>query len=473
MTEILLSALLIILLVALVILVRSLLSQKERAAKSEAEATLLRDAQVQKEAAHATALQAAEERHARETALLNEQHKQERDALTAQHKQEREALVTQHTQDKAEQERRHQEAIVQQQQRHEQERKAQQEQWEERLKMLSLQFDKLSHEHLATQREELKKQNSESITQLLSPLKLSVDTFQKDFAERMGNQGKENAAMQEVLKTLSQQTERVGNSADGLTNALKGGNKIQGNWGEGVLSNILAASGLTAGRDYETQVSITAVNGKQYIPDVVVKYGSNQKVIIDAKTSLTAYLEYMRADNDADRERYLKAHVSSVRTHVKELAAKAYPKKTEGALDYVLMFIPNEGSYIAAVNAEFGLVTEAFEQHVVIVNPTNLLITLRLIHLFGQKEQQTKNVNDIITAAKSLYEKFASFSDSFVDIGERIGKLSAVYTKANDQLREGRGNFAGKLEKFRDKGLIVGKEINAKLLEREVEEEKE
>lgn len=462
MTEYLLSALIIILLIALVIVIRSLLSQKERAAKSEAEAALLRETQAQKEAAHAAALQTAEERHARETALRDEQHKQER-----------ETLVAQHTRDKTEQERRHQEAITQQQQRHEQERKAQQEQWEERLKMLSLQFDKLSHEHLATQREELKKQNSESITQLLSPLKLSVDTFQKDFAERMGNQGKENAAMQEVLKTLSQQTERVGNSAEGLTNALKGGNKIQGNWGEGVLSNILATSGLTEGRDYKTQVSITAADGKQYIPDVVVYYGGNQKVIIDAKTSLTAYLEYMRADNDADRERYLKAHVNSVRTHVKELAAKAYSEKEEGALDYVLMFIPNEGSYIAAVNAEFGLVTEAFEQHVVIVNPTNLLITLRLIYLFGQKDQQAKNVNDIIQAATKLYDKFVIFSESFVNIGERIGKLSDAYSKANDQLREGRGNFAGRLVKLKDKGLITNKTIHAKLLEGEGEESEE
>lgn len=478
MTDILLLALLLLLLVALIIVVRSLLSQKERAAKAEAEAQLLRDSQAQREAAHAATLQTAEERHAREKTELSEQykqeretlaaqHKQERDALTEQFKQERETLVAQHKQDKTEQEQRHQEAIAQQQQRHDQETKAQMAQWEERLKTLSLQFDKLSHDHLTTQREALKQQNTETINQLLNPLKQSVEAFQKDFATRMTTQGQTNAVMQETLKALSLQTERVGEKAESLASALRGGNKTQGIWGEGVLSNILEASGLIEGRDYELQKALIGIDGKQYIPDVVVNYADGKTVIIDAKTSLTAYLDYMEANSDDEREQQAKAHVASVRTHVKELAAKAYPDKLKNSLGYVLMFIPNEGSYILAVNADTKLVGEAFQQHVILVNPTNLLLSLKLIYLFGQSERQTKHVADIIEAARKLYDKFANFSTSFVDIGNRITKLAEAYTTANNQLREGRGNFATQLEHLKEKGVNPNGQIHQKLLEGE------
>lgn len=478
MTDILLLALLVILLVALIIVIRSLLSQKERAAKAEAEAVLLRDSQAKREADHAATLSAAEERYAREKTELSEQHKQEREtlsaqqkqereALTAQFKQEREALVAQHKQDKAEQEQRNQEAMAQLQQRHDQETKAQMAQWEERLKTLSLQFDKLSHEHLTTQREALKQQNSETINQLLNPLKQSVEAFSKDFASRMTTYGQTNAVMQEALKTLALQTERVGEKAESLASALRGGNKTQGIWGEGVLSNILEASGLIKGRDYDIQKGVLGADGKQYIPDVVVKYADAKSVIIDAKTSLTAYLDYMEASNDDEREQQAKAHVASVRAHVKELAAKNYPDKYKGSLGYVLMFIPSEGSYILAVNADTKLAADAFKQRVILVNPTNLLLTLKLIYLFGQSERQTKHVADIIESARKLYDKFASFSTSFVDIGNRITKLAEVYTTANNQLREGRGNFAGQLESLKEKGVTPNGQIHQKLLEGE------
>lgn len=465
--SILLLILLLVVLIVLIVVVRSLLSQKERVAKAEAEALFLRDGQAKREADHAAALRAAEERHAHEKAELSERDKQERDALTEQFRQERESLTARHKQDKDEQEQRNKEALAQLQQRHDQESKAQQAQWEERLKTLSLQFDKLSHEHLTTQREALKQQNSESINQLLNPLKQSVEAFQKDFTSRMTSQGEANAVMQEAIKTLSLQTERVGERAESLASALRGSNKTQGIWGEGILSNILESSGLTEGRDYFTQKSLPDTDGKQYVPDVVVNYADGKSVIIDAKTSLTAYLDYVQAASDDERERQAKAHVASVRTHVKELAAKAYPGKLKGSLGYVLMFIPNEGSYILAVNSDAKLVSEAFKQRVILVNPTNLLLTLKLIYLFGQSERQTKYVADIIDSAQRLYEKFAIFSNSFVDIGERIDKLSEVYATANNQLREGRGNIAGQIEDFKKKGVSPTRQINSKLLEGE------
>ena len=451
----------------LIYILLTLPAQKERMSKAEAEADLLRQNHEQAEVRHIAEKQEAEKRHLSEKQEAEARYAAEKQETENRHEREKADLKEQYARQLAQQEARHNEQIAQQETRHQQDRQRQQEQWKEQLNTLKLQFDKLTSEHLTTQREALKQQNSESITLLLNPLKQSVDSFSQQFATTMKTQGERGSVMEEAVKALSQQTQRLDKTTDNLTNALKGSNKTQGNWGEQVLANILENSGLVEGRDFTTQESVTDESGRRSIPDVVVHLGGHPPVIIDSKASLTAYFDYVEAEDEISRTAAAKAHVASVRSHVRELVSKNYPDKIKGAQNYVLMFIPNEGSYILAVNSDAKLTGDAYRQGVILVNPTNLMLALRLVYLFGQSEKQAKHVDDIILSARKLYDKFATFSSSFVDIGSKINSLSATYATAEGQLLSGRGNFAKQLENLKDKGVTTNSQINPKLLEEE------
>ena len=451
----------------LIYILLTLPAQKERTSKAEAEADLLRQNHEQAETRYMAEKQETEARHLVEKQEAEKRYIAEKQEAEARHEREKADLKEQYARQLAQQEARHNELLAQQETRHQQDRQRQQEQWKEQLNTLKLQFDKLTSEHLTTQREALKQQNSESITLLLNPLKQSVDSFSQQFATTMKTQGERGSVMEEAVKALSQQTQRLDKTTDNLTNALRGSNKTQGNWGEQVLANILENSGLVEGRDFTTQESVTDESGRRSIPDVVVHLGGHPPVIIDSKASLTAYFDYVEAEDEGTRSAAAKAHVASVRSHVRELVAKNYPDKIKGAQNYVLMFIPNEGSYILAVNTDAKLTGDAFQQGVILVNPTNLMLALRLVYLFGQSEKQAKHVDDIILSARKLYDKFATFSSSFVDIGSKINSLSATYATAEGQLLSGRGNFAKQLENLKDKGVTTNSQINPRLLEEE------
>ncbi len=343
-------------------------------------------------------------------------------------------------------------------------RQEQQRQWEEKLNTLRLEFDKLSADHLKMQQEGMKNSNKESLDALLSPLKQTIETFQKDFSDKMTEQVKTDAVMKEALRGLSEQTQQLGHSAEHLTKALKADPKKQGDWGEAVLRNILEASGMTEGIDFFTQASTTDEEGKRYVPDVKVKLHGDSYLIIDSKTSIKAYLDYVNAADAQQQAEAVKEHIASVRKHVNELADKHYPAKVKNAAEYVLMFIPNEGSYILAMENDERITLDAYKRHIIIVNPTNLMLALKIVWLFWQNEKQTKNVRDIIEQAKKLYEKFATFSNSFADLGNRIAALSTTYTTAEKQLSSGPGNLTRQLAALKDKGVISDKKINERLL---------
>ena len=479
MLSLLSSLLSLLLLVALIIyILRTLPAQRDRTAKAEAEANLIRQNYEQAEARYLAEKQETENRHVAEKQEIENRYVTEKQETEARHLSEKQEAEKRYLAAQQEAEARHErekttlrdqyaQQLAQQEARHQQDRQRQQEQWKEQLNTLKLQFDKLTQDHLTTQREALKQQNSESITLLINPLKQSVDTFSQQFATTMKTQGERGSVMEEAVKALSQQTQRLDKTTDNLTNALRGSNKTQGNWGEEVLANILENSGLVEGRDFTTQASVTDEGGRRSIPDVVVHLGEHPSVIIDSKASLTAYFDYVEAEDEISRTAAAKAHVASVRSHVRELVSKNYPAKIKGAQNYVLMFIPNEGSYILAVNSDAKLTGDAYRQGVILVNPTNLMLALRLVYLFGQSEKQAENVNTIILEARKLYEKFATFSKSFADIGGKINSLSATYATAEGQLLSGRFNFARQLEGWKDKGLITNSQIDPRLLEEE------
>lgn len=361
----------------------------------------------------------------------------------------------------------HKDELGRVEQQHERARAELRTQWEAQLGTLRHEFDRLTAEHLGRQQEQLKATNRESVESVLAPLRLTIDAFKREFADKMTDTARADAAMRTLIDALSQQTGRLCVSADNLSHALRADPKRQGDWGEAILDHILRASGLTPDIDYTTQPHISGGGEATFIPDVTVRLRGEATLIIDSKTSIKAYLDYVAATDAEAQARAVREHVASVRRHVAELAEKHYPDHVPSALQYVLMFIPNDASYLLAVHNDPQLAIDAYNRHVIIVNPTNLMLALKIVWLFQQSERQAKSVQEIIDRAKKMYEKFATFTDTFVELDTRLRQTLDTYERARGQLSAGRGNLARQFDSFRTLGLIPGKSINAALLKGE------
>lgn len=312
----------------------------------------------------------------------------------------------------------------------------------------------------------LRQQHINSLEALLKPLGQDIATFREQFI-------KGNADVGRHIHDLIEQTTTMGREAEDLARALRGNNKVQGNWGEAVLANLLETAGLTEGRDYTVQAHTRDDEGRNLIPDVVVQLPADRALIIDSKVSLTAFVDYNAADNPDEQARLLHEHVASVRRHVNELAKKNYDKVVKNSIGYVLMFIPSEAAYITAVNADPELTTEAYSRRVILLNPTNLLMALQLTYNLWQSELQSRSVSEIYASAERLYKKFANFAKNFTAIGRSIQSLSKTYEDAEKQLTTGRGNIVAQLEGWKKKGLTPAAEIPEALIKDEDAEEEE
>lgn len=298
----------------------------------------------------------------------------------------------------------------------------------------------------------LREQHLHSLESLLKPLGHDIETFRTQFV-------KGHASLDGYIKALVEQTSSLGKEAEDLAKALKGNTKLQGNWGEAVLANLLSASGLTEGRDFTLQEHHADGKGSVAIPDVVVHLPERRNLIIDSKVSLKAFSEYVAATELTEQDRLLKEHVRSVRQHIKELAAKNYDKLVPDTIGYTLMFIPGEAAYVAAVTADPNLPTEAYAQHVILINPTNLLMALQLAYNLWQSELQSRSVKEIYASAEKLYKKFSTFAQNFVKIGNNINLLQRTFDEAQRQLSTGRGNIVSQLEGWKKKGLTPSSSI--------------
>lgn len=317
---------------------------------------------------------------------------------------------------------------------------------------LRSEFKAMSVEMMRTQGDALREQHLHSLESLLKPLGHDIESFRSQFV-------KGHASLDGYIKALVEQTQSLGREAEDLAKALKGNTKLQGNWGEAVLANLLSASGLTEGRDYTLQSHVNDGRGSVAIPDVVVHLPENRNVIIDSKVSLKAFTDYVAADDALEQDRLLKEHVRSVRAHIKELGAKNYDRLVPDSIGYVLMFIPGEAAYVAAVTAAPTLPTEAYAQHVILINPTNLLMALQLAYNLWQSELQSRSVSEIYASAEKLYKKFSTFAQNFVKIGNSIDQLHRTYDEAQRQLSTGRGNIVSQLEGWKKKGLTPSSSI--------------
>ncbi len=340
---------------------------------------------------------------------------------------------------------------------------------EKQAQALRTEFRAVAADLARTEGNALRTEHIHSLDALLAPLGKDIASFREQFL-------KGHADLDRHIRNLVEQTSAVGREAEDLARALRGNTKLQGNWGEAVLGNLLDAAGLTEGRDYTVQVRTKDDEGRHLIPDVVVHLPGGRAVVVDSKVSLNAYTDFVAAQGEgSDKENpnaareALQAHVASVRRHVKELSAKDYGKVVKGHIGYVLMFIPGEAAYVAAVSADPGLTTDAYARRVILINPTNLLMALQLAHNLWQSEMQSRSVGEIYASAERLYKKFSLFAKNFVQIGAGIHQLSTTYEHAEKQLKTGRGNIVSQLEGWKKKGLTPTTDIPEALKDEEEE----
>ena len=317
---------------------------------------------------------------------------------------------------------------------------------------LRAEFQAMASQLARVEGKALREEHLERLNDLLAPLGKNIESFRTQFVSG-------HAAMDRYIKDLVEQTTAVGHEAGQLAKALKANSKMQGNWGEAILNNLLEASGLTEGRDFIVQEHTRDEEGRSLIPDVVVNLPGERAVVVDSKVSLTAFADYAVCDDEEERQRLMREHLLSLRRHVKELSVKNYDKVVKNSIGYVLMFVPNEAAYIAAMNADPKLATEAYAQRIIILNPTNLLMALQLAYNLWQSELQSRSVYEIYNSAEKLYKKFVGFAQNFAQIGKGIRQLSDVYDKAEKQLATGRGNIVDQLEGWKKKGLTPSSEI--------------
>ncbi len=359
--------------------------------------------------------------------------------------------------------------------RYQQAEKAQEEKlalMEEAEKRLQVQFENLANKIFENKSESFSKLNKTGLDALLTPLREQIEGFKKQVSDQYIREGQERASLKTEILTLKELNQKITEEAAALTNALKGDNKKQGNWGEVVLERILKESGLREGHEFETQVSMRSDEGKLQQPDVVVHLPNDKDVIIDSKVSLSAYERYFNADDDTERKRLLNEHVQSLRNHIKGLGSKDYHElKGVRTLDYVLMFIPVEPAFLLAVEADPELVTLALNNNIMLVSPTNLLVALRTINNIWQYEYQNQNAQHIASHAAKLYDKFHGFIGDMEKIGRSLETTQKAFDGAFNKLSSGRGNLVRQVEQFRKLGVQPSKRLQAAADDLEDEDE--
>lgn len=334
-------------------------------------------------------------------------------------------------------------------------------------KEMTVRFENLANRIFDDKSQKFVDQNRTNLDVILNPLKEKIKEFETRVDQAFKTESQERNTLRVELKSLMELNQRMSQDADNLTRALKGDSKRQGNWGEFILEKILESSGLEKGREYETQVNIASEDGKKYQPDVIVHFPDSKHIVIDSKVSLVAYDAYVNADADAERDRYLKEHLVSVRNHIKGLSEKAYEQLPGLASpDFVLLFMPIESSFGAAVKGDQELFQFAWDKRIVLVSPSTLLASLRTIASVWKQDRQARNAQEIARVGGALYDKFKGFMDDLVEVGKKMDASKASYTDAMNKLFEGNGNIIRRVEELKKLGAKTTKEIPANLLQR-------
>ncbi|MDR3112692.1 MAG: DNA recombination protein RmuC [Elusimicrobiota bacterium] len=325
-------------------------------------------------------------------------------------------------------------------------------------KTFQLQFKETASTVLDEKAEKLTETNKSALENILKPLSENIASFKKKVEETYDKESKQRFSLEERVKELVEQTNKISSEANNLATALKGNSKKQGDWGEMILESVLQNSGLAKNREYFVQKSVKDEEGNSTRPDITVKLPDDKIVIIDSKVSLTDYERYSNSDDTEQQNLFLKQHLFSLKKHIDELSQKKYDDN-EKSLGFVLLFVPIEPAYLAAIQKDCNLWTYAYKKGIVLLSPTNLIVCLKLINDLWRKERQNRNALEIARIGGSMFDKFVSFVNAIETIGKNIAKTQDVYNEALSQLKTGRGNLVDKALKLKELGINSNKEM--------------
>lgn len=327
---------------------------------------------------------------------------------------------------------------------------------------IKTEFKNIANEIVKEQSKDFSEQNQN----ILKPFKSQLESFEKTIQDQMKDSISKAASFKEQIEQLKNLNHQISQEANNLTNALKGDNKFQGNWGELILEKVLENSGLEKGSEYKTQVSLVNSDEDRIQPDVIVYLPEEKHIIIDSKVSLVAYERYVNADNDIDRQINIKAHILSLKSHIRLLSDKKY-QTAEGVStpDFILLFIPIEASFGVAVKEDIELFNFAWNKNVVIVSPSTLLATLKTVASLWKQEKQNKNVLKIAEESGKLYDKFVGFVSDLERIERSLDKTAREFSEAHKKLHSGKGNILARIEKIKELGAKTTKQLDEKYLE--------
>lgn len=319
----------------------------------------------------------------------------------------------------------------------------------------------------------LKTESHQKLNELLHPFKEKLDLFEKEIRDNQKRDIAQYSTMEAVVKTLSEQHDKMNNTAQNLVDALRGENKVQGDWGEMALERILESSGLIKGQEYETQSSFRDEDGNLQRPDVIILLPENKKIIIDSKVSLRAFERFINEEDAQLKKEALKDHLQSLKMHIKQLGEKDYSHLIDvNSPEFVLLFIPLESSFALAAKEEPELYELAMKQKIVLVTPSTLLATLKTVDTIWKHERTNKNAVVIAEQAGRLYDKFVAFVEDLDKIGKKQNEAADAYSKAMNKLTLGTGNLIVTAEKLKKLGVKTKKNLDKQnLLEEDSTEE--
>lgn len=337
-----------------------------------------------------------------------------------------------------------------------------------------LEFENLAQRIFEEKSTTFSKQNKEQLEVVLNPLREKLRDFENKVEKVYGEESKERITLRVEISKLFEMNSKLSADANNLATALKGSNKHQGNWGEMILEKILERSGLQQGIEFEKQTMDVNAAGEKIMPDVVIHLPEDKHIIIDSKVSLIAYTGLVAAEQDEERKQFLKAHSDSIRSHIKLLGEKNYSSAQKlNTPEFVLLFMPIEAAFSAAMQHDNELYNYAWDRHVVLVSPTTLLAMLRTIATIWKQEKRTRNAEAIAKEAGDLYDKFVGFTEDLIELGKKLDDAKSAYSSSMNKLTSGRGNLINRAEKMRNLGAKVNpkKTMNPKLLEETQETE--
>ena len=314
-------------------------------------------------------------------------------------------------------------------------------------------FSQLAGKVLALNSETLRRQNVNGLAGVLAPVKAEIENFKRSISEYYSNEARERFSLGERIRDLVDLNNTVSRETRRLTDALKGNSKLQGDWGEMILDNILEQAGFRRGYEYTVQETVMGADGNRLRPDVVINYTEGRKIIIYSKVSIQDYINMLNADTEAGREQYARAHITSVKKHIAELRNKSYQDIVgDGRFDYVLMFIPHEGAFLAAMNLDAKLWQTAYDSHVLIISPTHLMSIVKLIEQMWRHDKQNRNALAIADEAGKMLDKLRGFLDDMDRLDKSLSTARDAWNTAFSKLTAGPGNLIARAQKLEQLG---------------------